>query len=362
MAGDVVCPFCNQKFINERILHVHQARNRLCINIQTTNLSVQEVLRSRRYAAFKTASARRAAEQAAQGEAGAAAAADEQAQGGNEENINGQCEGEAGAGAMDIDDEQEDEGNMHNGGEIDPQKLTHHVIHALRTAGPDRTPLPQKGMDVILKIISNPTFNPHHLTVKNGSDVLKYIDNMWESEDGAFLRKVVSMKEDGDPAMWGELDLWAADPLQAVKDMVESKEAATHVVWIASDTGTLGNPMTAARALRRQIQIQELHGGEVHYLPILVYSDETHLDVHGHHKGHPVMVKLAGWKRDFWYDRRASRLVMLLPNLPTPVDNDETEAATPAIVRTEKVKQRKYEVFHEAIHIVFKKLKELSYG
>ncbi len=343
---------------------VHQARNQLCINIQTANLSVQEILRSRRYAAFKAAAARRAA--AAQ--AGAAAGDHPVAAAPVGENGGVQNEGQGveDNGANGEDEEQggepmEDDEGFQYDGEVDPLKLTHQVIYALRTAGPDRTPLPQKGMDAILKIITNPIFDPHLLTVKNGSDVLTYIDNMWEIEDGAFLRKMVSLREEEDPRMWGELDLWAADPLQAVKDMVESEEAATQLIWFASDTGTLGNPMTAARALRRQNQIHELHGQDVHYLPILVYSDETHLDVHGHHKGHPVMVKLAGWKRDMWYDRRASRLVMLLPNLPTPVDNEDA-GPTPAIVRIEKVKQRKYEVFHDAIHIVFKKLKERSYG
>jgi hypothetical protein len=254
---------------------------------------------------------------------------------------------------------------------LDAEKVTRQVVLALRTCGPGRTPLAESGMDTILRVIAQPGFSSDLLTLRKGSEVTQYVDNMWGDGRGAFLRSAFRMREPGDPEQWGDVVVFATNPLEALVDLVCSPEASSGVHWETGECtpdGIVG-PMSAARARRREARVRELHGQDVHLLSFLVYSDKTHLDSHGHHKGHPVLIKLAGWKKEMWHQRRASRLVMLLPELPNPpgeedgvVEDGEAAPSTNKSARRWHLQQRRYEIHHNSIDRVFAPLKDASYG
>jgi Plavaka transposase len=123
----------------------------------------------------------------------------------------------------------------------------------------------------------------------------------------------------------------------------------------------------AERAIQHQALVREKWGNDVCLLPIVAYADKTHLDTHGHHKGHPVIIKLAGWSRDMWCMPRASRLVGLLPILPkVPVHMGNGGWATDRLHNKttidEEVKQRRMEIHHASVNKIFEKFKAASHG
>lgn len=319
------------------------SKNRFCQNIQAAGINLPQQVASRRHRAFEAAIKRKAV--------------DDTVNNVDDEHNNDEEDSNT------MDDHMEEGHDF----DLDPETVTQQLIFALRSAGPQRTPPPESGMHKILKVILQPGFTPDLITVKSGKEVNRYVDNFWISEDGAFLRLYGKMVENGDPSAWGEVPIYGTDPLEALKDMVGSKEAEKNLFWETQPEGEgIDGPMTAARVRRRQARVREEFGDDTFLLPFIVYSDSTHLDSKGHHKGHPVMVKLAGWKKEFWLSYRATRLVMLFPETPTPADLAEDDEGQPTegnrTSRKEHIKHRKYEIFHHAVDMVFANAKKASYG
>jgi Plavaka transposase len=341
------CHFCGMVLTSLRYLQSHQSNNALCNRIQAAGGGLQQHLEDSRHVAFRNARRRRTAERSNEGI--------------DEDRGDERVEENDEDGGQDMDVDEEDGDFIEEDPIPDEVRITRLFIYALRTCGPHGTALTDRGVDAILKIVTDPAYNPELMTVKSAAEMNAFLDNQWVTRDGAYMRLFAKMREARDPEEWGELKLWAADPLQAIMDMVRSSEAGSLLTWEAANNGSLSSAMTGARAIRRQARIRAIHGPSVFYLPIIVYSDKTHLDEQGHHKGHPVLVKLAGWKESFWYDRRASRLVMLMPETPTPAEIADEEGQNRTVTR-EHIKRRKYEIYHHSIDLVFDKLKRASKG
>lgn len=232
------------------------------------------------------------------------------------------------------------------------EKWTKMVVRCLRTAGPRGTPLDSAGMDKILKLITDPGFHPDYVAVRSGFDVKKYLDRMWMGEEVALTTKR-NLLRDTDPPEWKNvapetLSVKAGDALAALIDIVQTEEAALWAQWEAKplEGGAIGGPETAARALRIAEKVKGRWGEDVLPLYWSVYSDETHLDSRGHMKSHPVSVKYGLAKGEWQYSSQASRLVAYVPTPPPVAD----------MAWAPYVKQRKIEIFHEAMRIAFEGL------
>lgn len=235
--------------------------------------------------------------------------------------------------------------------------LTRKVILCLRTAGPRGTPLDSAGMDKVLKLITDPTFDPKKVAVKSGNDVVTYLDCMWHGEEVALTSKK-NLLLPTDPPEWQNakremLDVKAGDALSALIDIVQSEGAAQWAEWEAKpiEGGAIQGPETAARAVRITQSMKKRWGDDVLPLFWIAYSDETHLDSRGHMKSHPVYVKYGLGKGEWLYSSKAGRLVAYVPT-PPPV----ADMAWAAII-----KQRKLDIFHDTMQLAFGRLLEASH-
>lgn len=175
-------------------------------------------------------------------------------------------------------------------------------------------------------------------------------------------------RQECDPVEWEKnLSVYIGDGLAAAIDMVRSKEASRHLIWEWDQPeGEILGPLSGARARARRQMVKSTFGDHVIYMPLVWFSDKTHLDVKGRHQCHPGFIKLAGWKDTMYFDRRASRMVALLPTLP-PIPFRKVSGAAAANFGSKTawaayLKMRRFDIHQQAIFLALEKLQEASHG
>lgn len=248
-------------------------------------------------------------------------------------------------------------------------KVTGMVVHALLTAGQNKGPLPERGQQKILNLIHSPEFDPSKVLVKRAMEVKKYIKILVDDDDCVLQELGLDLQE-GDPKEWKAKDvaMYGTHALDACVHMVKSTEVCKWMTWEwQGPEGEYSCPLSGERARRRAQQLkakwEEALGEKVFYVPVTFFSDKTHLNVKGTHKSHPGFLKLCGWKLPFAYTRRAARLIVLLPDLPSIAwdsSSDEGSKFKSATAWKAYIKMRKQDLHHAALAAVLTTLKEHS--
>jgi hypothetical protein len=247
------------------------------------------------------------------------------------------------------------------------ERVDRMIVSALLSAGPFKEPLTDRGKMTILDLIHNPAFDVTVSTIRTVADVERYLKQVWVESDKGWLAPVDIAPQQCDPESWKkDLSIYIADGLAAALDMVQSKEAGKHLTWEwRGAEGEYSGPLSGTRALARRQMVKTAFGAHVTYVPLAWFSDKTHLDVKGRHSCHPGFLKLAGWDDTMQFDRRGSRMVVLLPILPhVPYNNSTNTAAstfTSKTAWTGYLKMRRFDIHQQAIAMALAPLHEASH-
>jgi hypothetical protein len=271
-----------------------------------------------------------------------------------------QDEEEAAQHNEDSEEEVEDE-------ESPEDRVDRMIVTALLSAGAGKDALTDGGKKKILDLIHDPAFDVSVTSIRTIADVQRYLEKVWVESDRGWLQEVYIAPQQCDPEHWkSELSIYVADGLASAMDMVQSKEAVKHLMWEwRGPEGEYSGPLSGTRALARRQMVKNAFGEHVIYVPLAWFSDKTHLDVKGRHHCHPGFLKLAGWDDKMQYDRRGSRIVVLLPSLPNvPYHGAE---GTPGSAFKSKtawgnyLKMRRFDIHQQAIAIALGPLQEASH-
>jgi hypothetical protein len=286
---------------------------------------------------------------------------EEEDDGGAGEGDAGQHDEEQPLGGNDDDDEELEDF------ETPQERVDRMIVSALLSAGHFHEPLTDRGKMTILDLIHDPAFDASVSTIRTVADVDRYLQQLWVDSDRGWLAPVAIATRQCDPVQWKkDLSIYVADGLASAIDMVQSKEAVKHLTWEwDGPEGEYLGPLSGNRARARRQMVKAAFGEHVIYVPLVWFSDKTHLDVKGRHSCHPGFIKLAGWDDTMQFHRRGSRIVVLLPTLPhVPFNKATKEIATAFRSKTAwaaYLKMRRFDIHQQAIAMALATLHEASH-